>query len=62
MLTNEEKIHFLTQKLSNIDLIIQDLLDSEEMEGKRPIAEYIEQYQAEKDVAIQALKDLGQEV
>lgn len=62
MLTDKEKIDFLLGKLSNLNLIIQDLIDSGEIEGKRPIAEYIELYQAEKDVVIQTLKDLGQEV
>jgi len=62
MLTNEEKIVFLLRKLPNLDLIIQDLIDGGEIEGKRPIAEYIELYQAEKDVVIQTLRELGHEI
>jgi hypothetical protein len=59
MLTNQEKIDFLLEKLSNLNLMIQDTENSSDIEGKPPMSFYLTRYQAEKAVVLQKLEELG---
>ncbi len=59
MLTNQEKIDFLLQKLSNLNLMIEDTEANSDIEGKPPMSFYLTRYQAEKTVVLQKLQELG---
>jgi hypothetical protein len=59
MLTNQEKIDFLLEKLSNLNLMIQDTENSSDIEGKPSMSFYLTRYQAEKAVVLQKLEELG---
>jgi len=61
MLTEEEKLTFLVEKLSNLRLTLQHMIDADEsvLVGKGSKESYIEQYQNEISVVEQLLENLG---
>lgn len=59
--TDEEKVKFLTEKLSNLRLTLQHMIDADEsmLVGKGSKESYTEQYNSEISVVEQLLENLG---